>query len=199
MSGLVEHILRASAGRFRAHSCAWRELEEVTVPSAQVDDATTAEWSAQMYARDLEQEPKPLTGEEQPAEDEPIEMRLSGDDEHVYTPDDLDALKYGKSVWWVRRLLTCVAFGGLLAGSILTAGRAGAEVVDGRLYACGWSNALVAACFLGAVAIIAFGTFAALERLDSVLVAIGVTVALILVFGVGSWYAAAFFTQGSCS
>jgi hypothetical protein len=44
------------AHKLRAHTCRWQGLPEVTVPSAVVSDEQTAEWSDEMYARDLDTE-----------------------------------------------------------------------------------------------------------------------------------------------
>lgn len=60
MAHLVEHALRA----LRAHACRWESLPEVTVPSAAVSDDDTRQWSDDMYARDLANEPEPRTGEQ---------------------------------------------------------------------------------------------------------------------------------------
>jgi hypothetical protein len=49
------HIIpEAILHKLRAHACRFAGLPEVTVPSAAIDDEQTAQWSTEMYARDLD-------------------------------------------------------------------------------------------------------------------------------------------------
>lgn len=50
--------------RIRAHAWWFGDLPEVTVESAAVSDEDTTAWSRESYARDLEIERKPRTGEQ---------------------------------------------------------------------------------------------------------------------------------------
>ena len=53
MARLLDHIWR----KLKAHVDEWADLPTVTIPSAAITDQQTAQWSHEMYARDLANEP----------------------------------------------------------------------------------------------------------------------------------------------
>jgi len=93
------------AHKLRSHACRWAGLPEVTVPSAAVDDEQTAQWSADMYDRDLATEPKPR-GEE------------------------TASIVIGMRPRALRRRLGLAFLGALIAGAVLGTGIARANPLD---------------------------------------------------------------------
>jgi len=93
------------ARKLRSHACRWAGLPEVTVPSAAVSDDDTRQWSADMYDRDLQTEPKPR-GEE------------------------TASIAVGMRPRALRRRLGLVFLGALIAGAVLGTGIARANPLD---------------------------------------------------------------------
>lgn len=139
--------------RIRAHACRWAMLPLTSVPSAVVSDDDTRQWSADMYDRDLADEPETRTGEESATEaglrifNESIHRvaRLlaehydtCGKCGHQYLRDGecLSCVfaagppRTGMRPRVLRRRLGLAFLGAILAGAVLGTGVAKADPVD---------------------------------------------------------------------